>query len=216
MDEARIHNREISKKELAHYSKRTVDIEYDYPFGRQELYGIAYRTDFDLKNHMEKSGADLRYTDPDTEEKVIPHVVEPTFGLDRSVFVAMLEAYHEEKAPTAEKSETAERVVMRFPYWMAPLKVAVLPLVRNKKEIVKRAQEVFEALNPHFVSQYDEGGSIGRRYRRQDEVGTPFCVTVDFDTIQDSAVTVRNRDSMKQERVKVEELVSYLREQLTF
>jgi glycyl-tRNA synthetase len=208
----RVYELEVPAEDRAHYSKRTVDIEYDYPFGKKELYGLAYRTDFDLKNHMEKSGEDLRYTDPESGEKILPHVIEPTFGLDRSVLVAMLEAYQEEEAPTAQEGETEKRVVMKFPYWMAPVKVAVFPLVKNKENVVKKAQEVFDALSPHFVAQYDEAGAVGRRYRRQDEIGTPFCVTIDFETLEDDAVTIRDRDSMKQERVKVTELVSYLHE----
>lgn len=200
---------EIPEGERAHYSKRTIDIEYDYPFGQKELYGLAYRTDFDLKNHTEKSGQDLRYTDPATKEKFLPHVIEPTFGVDRSVLVAMLEAYHEEEAPTAEEGETEKRVVLKFPKWLAPYKVAVLPLSK-KEELSAIAKPLYEDLVKNFVCDYDETQSIGKRYRRQDEIGTPYCVTVDFETINDQAVTVRDRDTMKQERIKISELKNYL------
>ncbi|MBI2484571.1 glycine--tRNA ligase [Candidatus Uhrbacteria bacterium] len=200
---------EIPDGERAHYSMRTVDIEYQYPFGVKELYGLAYRTDFDLKNHMEKSGKDLRYTDPVSGEKYLPHVIEPTFGIDRTVLVTMLEAYHEEEAPTAEEGESATRVVLKFPKSLAPFKVAVLPLSK-KEELSVVSKGVLDLLTPYFACDYDETQSIGRRYRRQDEIGTPYCVTVDFDSLNDHAVTVRDRDSMKQERVPITDLVTYL------
>lgn len=208
----KLHYVDIPDGERAHYSKRTVDIEYEYPFGREELYGLAYRGDFDLRNHMEASGQDLRYTDAETNEKFLPHVIEPTWGVDRSVLVAMLEAYHEEKAPTAEKGESETRAVLKFPTWLAPVKVAVLPLAK-KAGLPKVAKSLYEELSGRFVCEYDETQSIGRRYRRQDEIGTPFCVTVDFETLKDDAVTVRDRDTMRQERVKVDKLRAYLEEQ---
>lgn len=214
VSEKKLHYVDIPDGERAHYSKRTVDIEYDYPFGQKELYGLAYRGDFDLKNHMEASGQDLQYTDPKTNEKFLPHVIEPTWGVDRSVLVAMLEAYHEEEAPTAEEGESAMRVVMKFPFWIAPVKVAVLPLVKNKSEVVLKAKEVFGLLKERFACQYDETGAIGRRYRRQDEIGTCFCVTIDFDTLDDNAVTLRNRDTMAQERVPLDSLASTIQERL--
>ena len=204
---------EIGDGNRAHYSKRTVDINYDYPFGEKELIAIAYRGDFDLKNHMEKSGEDLRYTDPETQEKFLPHVIEPTFGLDRLLLVSMLEAYTEEQAPTSEEGETDMRVVMKFPYWLSPIKVAILPLSK-KEELSKIARPLYEELIKSFVCEYDETQSIGKRYRRQDEIGTPFCVTVDFETPNDNAVTVRERDSMKQERIKIDGLKAYLTEKL--
>lgn len=213
VQESHVHEIDIPDGERAHYSKRTVDIEYDYPFGRKELYGLAYRTDFDLKNHMEKSGDDLQYEDPETKEKFLPHVIEPTFGLDRTVLVALLEAYSEEEAPTAEEGETDTRVVMKFPYWLAPVKVAILPLSK-KEELSSIGKRLHEELAQHFTCDYDETQSIGKRYRRQDEVGTPFCVTVDFDTLKDKAVTVRDRDTMKQERVAITELPQFLKEKL--
>ncbi len=209
------HETEIPDGERAHYSKRTIDIEYDYPFGQKELYGLAYRGDFDLKNHSEKSNQDLRYTDPVTQEQFLPHVIEPTFGLDRSVLVALLEAYHEEQAPTAEEGESATRVVMKFPKWLAPVKVAVLPLVKNNPEVVAKAKEVYDILKKDFVCQYDESGSIGKRYRRQDEIGTPYCVTIDFDTLKRSQkVTVRDRDTMAQETVKIKDVRKFLAEKI--
>lgn len=204
---------EIPESERAHYSKRTVDIEYQYPFGQKELYGIAYRTDFDLRRHIDKSGQDLSYTDPMTKEKYVPHVVEPTFGIDRSVLVTLLEAYSEEQASTAEEGETDTRVVLRLPKALAPYKVAVLPLSK-KDELSKVARPLYEELIKNFACEYDETQSIGKRYRRQDEIGTPYCVTVDFESLEDKAVTVRDRDSMKQERIKIDELGDYLKEKL--
>ena len=209
------HETEIPDNERAHYSKRTIDIEYDYPFGRKELYGLAYRGDFDLKNHNQT------YTDPETQEKFAPHVIEPTWGVDRSVLVAMLEAYHEEIVNKASHPEVSTegsnkediRVVLKFPHWMAPNKVAVLPLSK-KPELSKVAEKICEDLRQSFVCDYDETQSIGKRYRRQDEIGTPFCVTVDFDTLKDQAVTVRDRDSMKQDRVEIKKLKGYLENRL--
>jgi glycyl-tRNA synthetase len=207
------HEAEIPDGERAHYSKRTIDIEYDFPFGKKELYGLAYRTDFDLKNHMEKSSVDLRYTDSETGEKFLPHVIEPTWGVDRSVLVALLEAYREEDAPTAEEGESETRAVMAFPKWLAPVKVAVLPLSK-KENLSRKAKEVYQDLVKDFVCEYDETQSIGKRYRRQDEIGTPYCVTVDFESLEDEAVTVRDRDTMKQERIQISELKEYLRQKL--
>lgn len=209
----KLHYEDIPDGERAHYSKRTVDIEYDFPFGKKELYGLAYRTDFDLKNHMDKSGEDLRYTDPETGEKFLPHVIEPTWGVDRSVLVALLEAYSEEEAPTTEKGETEGRVVLKFPKWLAPVKVAVLPLSK-KENLSNAAKEIYKNLAKDFVCEYDETQSIGKRYRRQDEIGTPYCVTVDFESLEDKAVTVRDRDTMKQERIAISELNEYLKNKL--
>ena len=222
-----LHDLEVPEKERAHYSKRTIDIEYDFPFGTDELYGLAYRTDFDLSNHMKSSGQDLQYLDPETQEKFIPHVIEPTFGVDRSVLAALVEAYCEEEAPTAaasknrgeprpdgrEEGKTEPRVVLKFPKWLAPIKVAVLPLSK-KEELTKIARPIYEDLVKNFACEYDETQSIGKRYRRQDEIGTPYCVTVDFETLEDKAVTVRDRDTMKQERIKIEELINYLKNKL--
>lgn len=204
---------EIPDGERAHYSKRTVDIEYQYPFGLKELHGISYRGDFDLSRHQAGSGQDLQYTDPETNERFLPHVIEPTFGIDRMLLVVLLEAYHEEEAPTAKEGETDRRVVLRFPHHLAPIKIAVLPLSK-KPELSDAAKKITRELRTHWVVEYDETQSIGKRYRRQDEIGTPFCVTVDFDSLEDKMVTVRERDSMKQERVGIEEIVGYFKERI--
>ncbi len=203
-----VYYHEIPKEELAHYSKRTVDIEYRYPFGLKELYGLAYRTDHDLKNHMDASGVDLRYTDPQTGEKVLPHVIEPSFGIDRTVLVTLLSAYDEE-----EIAEGDTRVVLRLPSAIAPVQVAILPLSK-KEPLIESAQALASDLRKQFRLEYDDGGSIGKRYRRQDEIGTPFCITVDFETPETKTVTVRERDSMKQERIAIAELRSWLSERL--
>ncbi len=212
IDASRVHALEVEVADRAHYSKRTVDLEFDYPFGRKELYGLAYRTDFDLSNHAKFSGARLEYTDPATNEKYIPHVVEPAFGANRTFLAVMLSAYTEEQTKTVDGEEDM-RVVLKLPYHLAPTKVAVLPLSK-KEELSSVAYALAEKLAKHWRVEYDETQSIGKRYRRQDEIGTPFCVTVDFDSLNDQAVTVRDRDSMKQERVKIEELEAYLAEKL--
>ena len=205
---SKVHDHEIPSDELAHYSKRTVDIEFEYPFGQEELYGLAYRTDFDLTNHAKFSGKELSYTDPVTNEKYVPHVVEPSFGVDRTVLAVLLSAYHEEEAPTGEGG-TEVRTVLRFPKRLAPVKVAVLPLSK-KPELSEPAKALAQRLAKRWRVDYDETQSIGKRYRRADEVGTPYCVTLDFDSLTDDAVTVRDRDSMKQERVKLDDLEAYL------
>ena len=192
---------DIPKKELAHYSKRTVDIFYKFPFGHEELYGLAYRSDFDLKNHNQS------YQDPKTGKRFIPHVIEPTWGVERTVLAVMVESYKEEKV----KGET--RVVMNFPNWLAPYKVAILPLSK-KAPLIKLAKDIYKDLLPHFVCEYDETQSIGKRYRRQDEIGTPFCITIDFDSSKKKDVTVRDRRTMKQKRVKINKLQQYLNEAL--
>jgi glycyl-tRNA synthetase len=200
---------EIPDGERAHYSKRTVDVEYKYPFGIKELHGLAYRTDFDLKRHQEMSGQDLTYTDPETNEKFLPHVIEPAFGIDRMMLVLLLEAYHEEQAPTSAEGETEARIVMKFPKYLAPIQVAVLPLSK-KEELSGVAKGLADQLRKDFSLEYDETQSIGKRYRRQDEIGTPYCVTVDFESLEDKKVTVRDRDTMAQERINIEELKDYL------
>ena len=204
---------EIEDGERAHYSKRTVDIEYLYPFGQKELYGLAYRTDFDLKRHMEVSGADLRYTDPKTNEKYLPHIIEPTFGIDRTVLITLLEAYTEEQAPTSEEGQTDVRVVLKLPKALAPFKIAILPLSK-KDELAAIAAPLADRLRSRWATDYDETQSIGKRYRRQDEIGTPYCVTVDFDSLNDNAVTIRDRDTMIQERVAIDELENWFEEKL--
>lgn len=193
-----------TQDELAHYSKRTEDLEYEFPFGFKEWYAVAYRTNFDLKNHMEKSGIDLRYTDPKTQEKFIPHVIEPTFGLSRSVVTILVDAYTRE----------GDRTILKLHPRLAPIKVAVFPLVRNKEEITKKAQAVFDLLKKRVVTMWDDRGNIGKRYFAQDEIGTPWCITVDYDTLNDDTVTVRDRDSAKQERVAIDKLVEYIESRL--
>jgi glycyl-tRNA synthetase len=205
--DTQVHELEVSAEDRAHYSKRTVDLEFDYPFGRKELYGLAYRTDFDLSNHAKASGQDLVYTDPDTQQKYVPHVIEPTFGVDRTLLAVLLSAYDEEVV------DDETRVVLRLPKHLAPIKIAVLPLSK-KDELASVAEPLAQQLAKRWRTDYDETQSIGKRYRRQDEIGTPFCVTVDFETLEDKAVTVRDRDSMKQERVALAELETYLAQQL--
>ena len=195
--------RKHTKAELSHYSTRTEDLEYEFPWGFKEMFGLAYRTDFDLKNHIEKSGVDLRYTDPYTQEKFIPHVVEPTFGLSRLLTIILMNAYAED----IEK----QRVVMKFPLSLAPYKVAVFPLVGNKEELSKKAKEVYASLKKEMSTVLDERGNIGKRYFTQDEIGTPYCITVDYTTLEDDTVTVRNRDTANQKRVKVSELTGLLK-----
>lgn len=206
--------RQHTEDELSHYSKRTVDIEYETPFGWKEMFGLAYRTNFDLSNHAEQSGEDMLYTDPETGEKFVPHVIEPTFGLSRLVLMTMLEAYDEEET-TSAKGEKETRVVMRFHPRVAPYKIAVLPLSK-KEELSKVARPLQQQLTKRWYCDYDETQSIGKRYRRQDEIGTPYCVTVDFDTLEDEAVTVRDRDSMEQVRVKIDELEQWFETRLKF
>ncbi len=198
---------EHPKEKLSFYSKKTVDIEYDFPFGGfKELFGLAHRTDYDLTNHAKFSGQDLSYFDPATNERFIPHVIEPTFGLDRCILTSLLAAYNEE--PTGEAGET--RVVMKFPKNLAPVKVAVFPLLKNKPDLVAKAQEIHSALRKSFVCEFDDNGNVGKRYRRQDEIGTPYCITVDFDTLENGTVTVRDRDTMQQERVAIADLKDWI------
>jgi len=207
LEKKNVHELEIPAKDLAHYSKRTIDFEYDYPFGREELYGLAYRSDFDLKNHFKEPP----YEDIEGKEKFYPHVIEPTFGVDRSVLVVLLDSYKEE----------GDRVVLKLKPKLAPYKVAVFPLLKNKPELVKKAQEVYHNLkNPSagsgqaFSVAFDDRGNIGKRYYSQDEIGTPFCVTIDFDTLEKDDVTVRDRDTMKQERIKIKDLQSYINDKI--
>lgn len=201
--------REHPKEKLSHYSRKTVDIEYNFPFGWSELYGLAHRGDFDLTQHSKYSGQDLSYFDATENKKYIPHVLEPTFGVDRSVLVALCAAYEEEKLDGDDS-----RTVMRLPKSLAPIKIAVFPLLKNKSELVKKAKEIFDSLKAEYMCEFDDNGNVGKRYRRQDEIGTPYCITVDFDTLEDKAVTVRDRDTMKQERIKIEELSKYFKENL--
>jgi glycyl-tRNA synthetase len=211
----KLHVLTVLEADRAFYSKGTYDIEYDFPFGRQELEGVAYRTDYDLKQHQEASGKPLDYFDEETKQRFIPHVVEPSAGVDRTVLALLCNAYDEETV-TDEKGKTETRIVMRFHPRMAPIKVGVFPLLKNNEQLVSKAREIVALLRPHMNVFYDETGAIGRRYRRQDEAGTPFGVTVDFETLGEKdpalrdTVTLRERDSMKQERVKISELLSVL------
>ncbi|MDP8978385.1 MAG: glycine--tRNA ligase [Actinomycetota bacterium] len=200
-------------EELSHYAKATVDVEYRFPFAWSELEGIANRTDFDLRRHGEFSGRDLSYYDQARDERYVPYVIEPAAGVDRSALAFLVDAYRDEEVRAAS-GRMERRTVLRLHHALAPVKVAVLPLSRNDK-LVPTACEVGELVKPRWMSQYDDTGSIGKRYRRQDEAGTPFCVTVDFQTVEsDRAVTVRDRDSMAQERVSIDRLMGYLDERL--
>jgi glycyl-tRNA synthetase len=210
--EAKLRFRDHEPDELAHYARAATDVEYEFPFGWSELEGIHNRTDFDERQHAEASGEDLTYFDQETEERYLPYVIETAIGLDRLLLVCLLDAYHEEEVPTA-KGGTDTRTVLRLHPDIAPVKVAVLPLSRNEK-LVPEARRVFDLLKPSWMCQYDDAGAIGRRYRRQDEVGTPFCVTVDFESLDDGQVTVRERDSMAQERLAIDALPAYLSERL--
>jgi glycyl-tRNA synthetase len=206
---------EHPKEKLSHYSKRTVDIEYKFDFARTEwgeLEGIANRTDFDLGAHSKASGSDLSYFDQETGERYTPFVVEPAAGVDRATLVFLLDAYTEDEAPTGQGG-TAKRTLLKLDKRLAPIKVAVLPLSRNER-LSPMAKEIAADLRKSWNVEFDDAGAIGRRYRRQDEIGTPYCVTIDFDTLDDHAVTVRERDEMTQDRVGVDRLVSYLSERL--
>src|SRR5882762_10240624 len=211
----KLHVLTVPDADRAFYSKGTYDIEYTFPFGRQELEGVAYRTDYDLKQHQEASGKPLDYFDEETKERFIPHVVEPSAGVDRTVLALLCDAYDEDSAPD-EKGKMEGRTLLRFHPRMAPIKCAIFPLLRNKEPLVAKAKQILDLLRPHMFVFYDESGAIGRRYRRQDEIGTPFCVTVDFETLGEKqsdlrdTVTLRERDSMKQERVKISDLLELL------
>jgi len=207
---------EHKKEDLSHYSKRTVDIQYNYPFGFKELTGIANRTDFDLKAHMEKSGKDLNYFDAETNEKFIPYVIEPSLGIDRLMLAVICDAFEEVGSRTeTTEAKTETEIILHFHPCLAPVKVAVLPL---SKKLSDEARKIYSDLKTCWGDiEFDDSGSIGKRYRRQDEIGTPYCVTVDFDTIEkDQKVTVRDRDTMKQERVAIKDLKNYLFEKISF
>jgi glycyl-tRNA synthetase len=194
--------------DLAHYSKRTIDIEFDFPFGQKELYGLAYRTDYDLRAHETHSGVSQAYVDDQTGEKFIPHVLEPTFGIDRTVLAILTSAYDEEVI-----GEGDTRTVLRFKPLIAPIQIAVLPLSK-KTELTSVSEMIAMDLKKIARVTHDETQSIGKRYRRQDEIGTPYCVTVDFDTLTDNAVTVRDRDTMEQVRIPIDELLSHFTSKL--
>ncbi|OGZ93313.1 MAG: hypothetical protein A2528_00520 [Candidatus Staskawiczbacteria bacterium RIFOXYD2_FULL_37_9] len=200
LNKKNIHELNVPEKELAHYSKKTIDFEYEFPFGKDELYGLAYRTDFDLKNHYKEPP----YEDAETGEKFYPNVIEPTFGVDRSVLAVLCDAYTEEK----------DRVVLKLKPSLAPYKVAIFPLLKNKPELVAKAREVYNMLRKEFNVAFDDRGNIGKRYYSQDEIGTPFCCTIDFDTLENDTVTLRDRDTTKQERIKILEISTCIKKQL--
>jgi glycyl-tRNA synthetase len=208
ISDERLRLRPHDPDELSHYSAATADVEFDYPWGWGELEGIANRTDFDLTQHARHSGQDLTYFDQDADRRYVPHVIEPSAGADRATLAFLLAAY------TEEEVRGEKRTLLRLDHRLAPIKVAVLPLSRNEK-LNPVAEDVAASLRPHFMIDVDSAGSIGRRYRRQDEVGTPLCVTVDFDTLDDRAVTVRDRDSMSQDRVSIDKLLTTLQERLS-
>lgn len=202
-----LRKRQHAKDELAHYAKACTDIEYNFPFGWSELEGIANRTDFDLKQHSKFSGKELQYFDDQKKERFYPYIIEPSGGVDRSVLAILVDAYHEEKV------REDIRVVLKLNKELAPTKVAVLPLLRNRPEIVELAKNIAKDLKKSLVTVYDDTGAIGKLYRRQDEVGTLFCVTVDVQSLEDKQVTVRNRDTMQQERISIDKLKEYLSNQ---
>jgi len=203
-DMTKVHELEVSQEDRAHYSSRTIDFEFDYPFGRKELFGLAYRTDFDLKNHK------LEYIDEEGGEKMVPHVIEPTFGVDRAILALLLSAY------TEDEKGGEVRSYLKFKPNIAPVICAISPLLKNKTELVEYANtKVYAPLKKEFGRvTWDDNGNIGKRYRRQDEIGTPFCIVVDFDTLNDDTVTVRDRDTGEQERIKVSDLQDYIKEKI--
>ena len=205
----KLHEVEIGPKDRAHYSDRTIDFEFVYPFGQKELYGLAYRTDYDLRKHAEHTKTKLQYTDPHTNETYIPHVIEPSMGLDRTILAVLISAYREDKFGDDIRSYLALTPAL------APYKIAVSPLVKNKKTLMRLARKVFALLKTKFGNVvWDDNGSIGKRYRRQDEIGTPLCVVIDYDSEQDNSVSSRHRDTGEQERIPIETLVDYISEQL--
>jgi len=213
LDRSHVHELEVAPEDRAHYSKRTIDFEFDYPFGRKELYGLAYRTDYDLTNHQKASGADLSYLDEKSGTKFVPHVIEPTFGLGRTVLAILCDAYREDELGPSSAEALAgkgeKRVYLKLNRAIAPVKAAVFPLLKNKAELVAKARAVFGDLASKIPGiQFDDNGNIGKRYRRQDEIGTPFCVTIDFQTLEDDTVTIRERDSGEQRRVPSSELTA--------
>lgn len=205
IDRAHVHELEVGDTDRAHYSKRTTDFEYDFPFGTKELSGLAYRTDYDLGNHAKHSGVELAYFDEETKERFVPHVIEPSWGVERALLAVLCDAYREEEV----NGET--RVYLKLPARLAPVKVMVSPLLKNKPELVAKAREVRDAVRKVIPeTAWDDNGNVGKRYRRQDEIGTPFCVTVDFDSLEKGDVTVRDRDTMEQVRVPIADLPIHL------
>jgi len=202
----KVHELEVPAEDRAHYSKRTIDFEFDFPFGKKELYGLAYRTDFDLTNHQNASGKNLEYRPKDGSAPFVPHVIEPTFGVDRTLMAVLCNAYSE------DEQNGEKRVFLKLPKDLAPVKACVSPLLKNKPELVSKAREVYSMLKKELGAvMWDDNGNIGKRYRRQDEIGTPACITIDFETIEgDGTVTLRDRDTAEQKRVKIDELLPHL------
>lgn len=201
----KVHELEVPEEDRAHYSKRTIDFEFDFPIGRKELLGLAYRTDFDLKNHEKVSGKSMEYRTKDGKETFVPHVIEPSFGVERAVMAVLVSAYAE------DEQGGEKRVFLKLPAHLAPVKVAVSPLLKNKPELVEKAREVYAMLKKEFGNvMWDDNGNIGKRYRRQDEIGTPYCVTIDFQTLDDNTVTVRHRDTTDQVRINTLDILKHL------
>jgi len=198
-----VHELEVPEDDRAHYSKRTIDFEFDFPIGREELMGLAYRTDFDLGNIQRASGKSMEYTVKGTNNRFVPHVIEPSFGVERALMAVLASAYRE------DEQNGDKRTYLAFPEHLAPVKFAVSPLLKNKPELVEKAREVYQALKlKHGAVMWDDNGNIGKRYRRQDEIGTPHCVVIDFQTLEDNTVTVRERDTTEQSRTSIDELIA--------
>ncbi len=215
LDQSKVHQLEVADGDRAHYSKRTIDFEFDYPFGRKELYGLAYRTDFDLSAHSKSSGTELSYFDEELKSRFVPHVIEPSFGVGRTLLAVLTDAY------TEDEMNGEKRVYLKFNPKVAPIKVAVFPLLKNKPELVAKAREIFKLLKSEFGAVvFDDNGNVGKRYRRQDEIGTPFCITADFDTLGENpdlldTVTIRDRDTGKQDRMAILELNKFIKEKIS-
>lgn len=205
LPEDSVHELEVPEEDRAHYSKRTIDFEFDYPHKRDELLGLAYRTDFDLKNIERVSGKSMDYIVKGGGERFVPHVIEPSFGVERALMAVLVSAY------TQDEVNNEQRTYLKLPHHIAPVRVAISPLLKNKEDLVKKAREVYDLMKKQFGNvMWDDNGNIGKRYRRQDEIGTPYCVVIDFDTLEDGTVTVRDRDTTKQERVAITDLVDSL------
>jgi glycyl-tRNA synthetase len=205
LPESSIHEQEVPEADRAHYSKRTIDFEFDYPHGRDELLGLAYRTSFDLDNIQKATGKNMEYRPKDDSKPFVPHVIEPSFGVERAVMAVLSAAY------TEDEINGEKRAYLKLPVHLAPVRVAVFPLLKNKPELAKKAREVYTMLKKEFGNvMYDDNGNIGKRYRRQDEIGTPYCITIDFDTLEDDTVTIRSRDTTEQKRYKIPEINTIL------
>lgn len=207
--EEKMRFRDHDKDELSFYSKGTCDVEYLFPRGRGELQGIAYRTDYDLKQHMEHSGKDMQYSDPFTGKRYVPHCVEPSRWLTRAILTVMIDAYDEEKY-TDQNGNEATRTVAKFHKNIAPIKFAILPLIKKDQKQIQIAETIFKKLSKDFMCEYDDGWAIGKRYRRQDEIGTPFCITIDQQSCEDNTITIRDRDTMEQKRISIDEIKNFM------